>query len=163
MMISSKGRYALRVMLDMAEYGGESFIPLSDIAHRQHISRKYLESIMTVLCKNELVESAVGKAGGYRLLRPAERYSAGEILRAAEGSLVPVSCLSSSDCKKCGGSCTCYTLPFWQGLEEQITAYLDRYTLRDLLRAKESAPDCVCDGHKGPTNPTTSERNGSVS
>ena len=95
MIISSKGRYALRVMLELAQYGGDgAYIRLGDIAQRQGISRKYLESIMTALAKAGLVESALGKAGGYRLVRPAEDYPIGEILQAAEGELMPVSCLA---------------------------------------------------------------------
>ena len=156
MMISSKGRYALRVMLDMAEQSGGGNIRLKDIAARQNISVKYLESIMTALCKSGLVESALGKDGGYRLRRAPEAYTAGEILRAAEGELAgileytedpiegelaPVSCLTE-DGKKCGGVCTCYTLPFWRGLEEHINAYIDGYTLRDLLDAKRNTPVC---------------------
>ena len=125
MMISSRGRYALRVMLDMAEQRGGGNIRLKDIAARQKISVKYLESIMTALCKSGLVESALGKDGGYRLRR------------AAEGELAPVSCLTE-DGKKCGGECTCVTLPFWRGLEAHINAYIDSYTLRDLLDAGQS-------------------------
>lgn len=143
MMISSKGRYALRVMLDMAEQHSDENIRLKDIADRQNISRKYLESIMTVLCKNNLVKSSIGKDGGYRLMRPPDKYTAGEILQAVEGELVPVACLAK-DSKKCSGVCTCYTLPFWEGLEEQINSYVNSYTLKDLLGAKENTPDCHC-------------------
>ena len=100
MMISSKGRYALRVMLDMAEQSGGGNIRLKDIAARQNISVKYLESIMTALCKSGLVESALGKDGGYRLRRAPEAYTAGEILRAAEGELAPVSCLTEDGKKQ---------------------------------------------------------------
>ena len=141
MMISSKGRYALRVMVDMAEHQKDGFLRLNDIAERQQISRKYLESIMNLLCKNALVESSVGKAGGYRLLREPADYSVGEILRAAEGGLSPVACLDE-DGRKCGGSCLCYMLPFFQGLEDQINGYVNRYTLGDLLNVKENTPAC---------------------
>lgn len=144
MMISSKGRYALRVMLDLAERENGSYIRLKDIAERLDIPRKYLESIMTELSKNDLVESAIGKTGGYRLKREPKNYSAGDILRAAEGQLIPVSCLSK-DGKKCDGSDSCYTLPFWIGLEKHINAYIDNYTLQDLLdRAKEVKSTCCC-------------------
>ena len=119
MMISSKGRYALRVMLDLAEQGSNKYISLKDIAERQDISRKYLESIMTELSKNELVESAIGKTGGYKLKRAPENYKVGEILYAAEGELTPVSCLAK-DGKKCDRGDSCYTYPFWLGLEEHI-------------------------------------------
>ena len=94
MMISSKGRYALRVMLDMAEQQGDENIRLKDIAQRQDISRKYLESIMTELCKKELVQSSIGKVGGYRLVRSPSEYTVGEILQAVEGDLIPVACLA---------------------------------------------------------------------
>ena len=127
MMISSKGRYALRVMLDMAEQGGDSFLPLKDIADRQNISRKYLESIM-------------GKTGGYKLTRKPEDYKVGEILCAAEGELVPVSCLTK-DGKKCEKVDSCYTLPFWIGLEEHINSYVNSYTLKDLLESGEKNHD----------------------
>ena len=136
MIISSKGRYALRVMLELAQYGGDgAYIRLGDIAQRQGISRKYLESIMTALAKAGLVESALGKAGGYRLVRPAEDYPIGEILQAAEGELMPVSCLAM-DGKPCDRSGSCITLPFWRGLEEHINAYVNSYTLRDLLEPR---------------------------
>ena len=143
MMISSKGRYALRVMLDMAQRHQDGYIRLHEIAERQQISRKYLESIMTVLCKHHLVESTVGKAGGYRLLRPPEGYAVGEILRAVEGDLAPVSCVAGEG-KKCSGSCGCDTLPFWQGLERQINTYMNSYTLADLLNAERKTPGCPC-------------------
>lgn len=144
MMISSRGRYALRVMLDMAEQRGGGNIRLKEIAARQNLSVKYLESIMTALCKSGLVESTLGKDGGYQLRRAPETYTAGEILRAAEGELVPVACLTE-DGKKCGGECTCYTLPFWRGLEERINAYIDGYTLGDLLESKRNTPACGAD------------------
>ena len=94
MMVSSKGRYALRVMLDMAEQGDGAWLRLSDIAQRQQLSKKYLESIMAALSRAGLVESSVGTAGGYRLTRPPGEYPVGEILRAAEGDLCAVSCIS---------------------------------------------------------------------
>lgn len=142
MMISSKGRYALRVMLDMAEQHGSGFIRLKDIAERQNISRKYLERIMTELCKKELVASSVGKDGGYRLMRPPADYTAGEILKAVEGDLVPVACLAENE-KKCS-ACTCYTMPFWNGLAQQIDEYLNSYTLNDLIESKKNMSVCHC-------------------
>ena len=141
MIISSKGRYALRVMLELAQYGGDgAYIRLGDIAQRQGISRKYLESIMT----------ALAKAGGYRLGRPAGDYPIGEILQAAEGELMPVSCLAM-DGKPCVRSGSCITLPFWRGLEEHINAYVNSYTLRDLLEPRgqennESRGSSACGG-----------------
>ena len=110
MMFSSKSRYALRVMLDLARQSADGYVPLNDIAMRQNISRKYLEAIMNALCKGRLVESTVGKSGGYRLLRPPAEYTAGEILRAAEGDAVaPVACLAANG-KKCDGACDCGTI-----------------------------------------------------
>ena len=133
MMFSSKSRYALRVMLDLARQSADGYVPLNDIVVRQNISRKYLETIMNALCKGRLVESTVGKSGGYRLLRPPAEYTAGEILRAAEGNAVaPVACLAANG-KKCDGACDGGTLPFWHGLEDHINAYIDGCTLADLL------------------------------
>ena len=143
MMVSSKGRYALRVMLDLAERSDGGYIRLSDIARRQNISRKYLESIMPELCRCRLVESALGKSGGYRLTRAPADYRVGEILSAAEKELAPVACLAK-DAKKCERSDLCYTLPFWQGLEEQIRAYVNRYSLQDLLDLKSSTKTDSC-------------------
>ena len=140
MVISSKGRYALRVMLDMAERHNRGYIRLSDIAQRQGISRKYLESIMSELCKHGLVDSALGKTGGYRLTRSPKDYKVGEILCAAEGELAPVSCLTK-DGKKCEKVDSCYTLPFWIGLEEHINSYVNSYTLKDLLESGEKNHD----------------------
>lgn len=148
MMISSKGRYALRVMLDMAQQKDDGFIRLSDVAQRQEISRKYLESIMTALSKSGLVESALGKSGGYRLARAPADYPVGEILRAAEGELAPVACLAREG-HKCDRVGFCYTLPFWKGLEDQINAYVNSFSLQDLLDLKDQEKEngcCVCGG-----------------
>ena len=136
MMISTKGRYALRVMLDMAEHGNSEWHRLSDVAQRQQLSKKYLESIMAALSRANLVESAVGKAGGYRLNRSPEDYPVGEILRAVEGKLSPVSCLSEEG-EGCGHSCDCAARLFWQGLDDQINRYVDNYTLAQLMRGNE--------------------------
>lgn len=143
MMISSRGRYALRAMLDMAEHGGGEWLRLSDIAQRQQLSKKYLESIMASLSRAELVESAVGKAGGYRLTRSPEDYPVGEILRAVEGDLSPISC-QSEDGSGCGASCDCDARLFWQGLEDQINSYVDNHTLAQFMRANEKTPDRPC-------------------
>lgn len=153
MMISSKGRYALRVMLDMAQQKDDGFIRLSDVAQRQEISRKYLESIMTVLSKSGLVESALGKSGGYRLARAPADYPVGEILRAAEGELAPVACLAREG-HKCDRVGFCYTLPFWKGLEDQINAYVNSFSLQDLLDLKDQEKEngcCVCGGKEDET------------
>ena len=151
MMISSKGRYALRVMLDMAEQGTGQYLRLGDVARRQNISRKYLESIMPGLCRDGLVESALGKSGGYRLTRQPCQYKVGEILCAVEGELAPVACLSREG-KKCEQADSCYTLPFWRGLEEQINAYVNSYTLQDLLNLKNRDECCCACGGKEDEN-----------
>ena len=130
-MVSTKGRYALRVMLDMAKHGDGEWQCLNDIARRQQLSKKYLECIMASLIHANLVESAQGKSGGYRLTRPPADYPVGEILRAAEGNLSPVSCQAEE--ASCGHSCDCDARLFWQGLEDQINAYIDGHTLAQLM------------------------------
>lgn len=135
MMISSRGRYALRAMVDMAQHGG-GWLRLSDVAERQQLSKKYLESIMAALSRAELVESAVGKSGGYRLTRPSEEYPVGEILRAVEGNLSPISC-QPDESLGCGHFCNCDGRLFWQGLENQINTYLDSHTLAQFMHGNE--------------------------
>ena len=130
MMISSKGRYALRVMIDLAEHAEEGYIPLQTIAARQGISEKYLESILAVLSKAKLLDAVRGKGGGYRLARPAAGYTAFEILSLTEGTLAPVTCLETG--QQCENAKNCRTLPLWQGLDRTIADYLGRYTLADL-------------------------------
>ena len=117
MMISSKGRYALRVMIDLAEHADEGYIPLQTIAARQGISEKYLESILAVLSKARLLDAVRGKGGGYRLSRPAKDYTAFEILSLTEGTLAPVTCLESG--QQCENAENCRTLPLWQGLDRK--------------------------------------------
>lgn len=143
MMISSRGRYALRAMLDMAEHGDGEWLRLSDIAQRQQLSKKYLETIMAALSRANLVESAVGKSGGYRLTRSPEDYPVGEILRAVEGNLSPIAC-QSEEKSGCGRSCDCDARLSWQGLEDQINTYIDNHTLAQFLRANEKTPDRPC-------------------
>jgi len=129
--ISTKGRYALRVMIDLARNGKGGKIPLKEIAERQEISLKYLETIMPSLIKANLVVGSHGKGGGYSLSRPPEDYTVGEILRVTEGSIAPVACL------ECGFICdraeSCNTLPLWRKLDEMITNYLNTVKLVDLL------------------------------
>ena len=139
MMISSRGRYALRAMLDMAEHGGGEWLCLRDIAQRQQLSKKYLESIMAALSRAELVEGTVGRSGGYRLTRPPEEYPVGEILRAVEGDLSPIAC-QSEEGAGCGSSCDCDARLFWQGLEDQINSYIDNHTLAQFIRGNETTP-----------------------
>ena len=139
MMISTKGRYALRVMLDMSEHRGSEWHRLSDVAQRQQLSKKYLETIMAALSRANLVESAVGKSGGYRLTRSPEDYPVGEILRAVEGNLSPIAC-QAEDGSGCGASCDCDARLFWQGLEDQINSYVDNHTLAQFMRVNEKTP-----------------------
>ena len=132
MNITSRSRYALRVMIDLAQHPDEGFISLKTIAERQNISMKYLEAIAAALKKAGLVDSSRGKEGGYSLSRAPEEYSVGEILRCMEDTLAPVSCIryGSVDCEK---AAACMTLPMWRELDELTNAYLDTVTLRDLL------------------------------
>lgn len=134
MLISTRGRYALRVMLELAQYDQSPYMPLPLIAEKQGISEKYLESIVSLLVKGGLVEGVRGKGGGYRLRRPLRDYSAGEILRLTEGSLAPVSCLEGEE-NACPRAGQCHTLPMWTRLEGLINSYLDSVTLADLLDA----------------------------
>ena len=129
-MISSRGRYALRVMSELAEQGSEQAVPLKEIAAHQGLSQKYLEAIMTTLSKGGLVAGQHGKGGGYRLCRRPEDYSLGEILRLTEGSLAPVACLEAgnSPCEH-----PCPTLPVWEKLEQIVADYLNNVSLADLL------------------------------
>ena len=129
-MISSRGRYALRVMADLARQEPERSVPLKEIAVRQGLSQKYLEAIMTTLSKGGLVEGQHGKGGGYRLSRKPRDYSLGEILRLTEGSLAPVACLEAG-AHPCANPCP--TLPVWEKLERLVADYLDSVSLADLL------------------------------
>ena len=129
MNITTKGRYALRVMIDLAQHQQESVVSLKAISERQDISLKYLEAIVAVLNHAGYVESQRGKNGGYRLTRKPEDYTIGELLRVTEGSLAPVDCLDSG-CPHADG---CITLPLWAGLDRRIDEYLRQVTLGDLL------------------------------
>ena len=132
-MISTRGRYALRIMVELAMYPGEDYMHLKDIAQRQEISGKYLEAIVKLLVQAGLVNGLRGKGGGYRLARPASEYSILEILDATEGALVPVSCLEG-DAAECPRAGSCVTLPMWQGLSRVIQEYLADITLEQLVR-----------------------------
>ena len=136
MVVSTRGRYALRVLIDLAERREEGFIPLRDIVSRQGISQKYVENIMSSLSRAGLVEGVHGRGGGYRLTRAPEDYSLGEVLRLTEGDLAPVSCLEggAAGCERAG---QCRTLPVWDRLNEIINAYLDSVALADLLSPAE--------------------------
>ena len=133
MIVSTKGRYALRVMLCFAQRGGDEFIPLKEIAEAEGISQKYLESIMTVLSKAGFLDAAHGKGGGYRLNRAPKEYTVGSILKLTEGSLAPVSC-TTQGAAACSRSTCCQTLPMWERLEKMIDDFFEGITLADLLR-----------------------------
>ncbi len=133
MLISTKGRYALRVMLELAGYPTGNYIPLMEIAEHQDISEKYLESIIAALSKAGFVDGLRGKGGGYRLTRKPEEYTLGAILRIVEGTLAPVACLVDNNTENCDRSPTCPTLPVWEGLDRVINEYLDGITLSDLM------------------------------
>ena len=128
-MISSRGRYALRVMADLAEHNNGSYIPLADIASRKNVSEKYLESIVATLSKSGHLDSLRGKGGGYRLNRPVEAYTLDDILSVTEGSLAPIACVSG----ECEHSVGCRKLPVWQGLDNVIHEYLRSVTLADIV------------------------------
>ena len=134
MMVSSRGRYALRVMVDLAEHQGEDgYIPMKDVAARLGISLKYLEKILPALAKNQYIKGVHGKGGGYRLTREPEEYRIGDILRLTEGDLAPVACL------ECGGAkgvrtADCRTLPMWSELNRRVNEYLDSVTIGDLMK-----------------------------
>ena len=142
MLISTKGRYALRLMIDLAEHQSEDYISLKEIADRQEISEKYLESIIRLLVKARVVDSLRGKGGGYRLKKAPDQYTVGSILRLTEESLAPVSCLGA-DADICPRSNQCRTLSLWQGLDKVINEYLDSVTIADLMDRESLGDDYV--------------------
>ena len=131
MIISTRGRYALRVLLDLSKNQGECYIPMKEVAERQGISLKYLEQILPILTKNNLVKAAHGKGGGYRLAREAGEIKIGEILKLTENDLSPVACLAEG-AVECDRADSCPTINFWKGLNDVINGYLDSKTLADL-------------------------------
>ena len=130
MKISTKGRYALRIMTDLAINKNDKYIPLKDISNRQEISMKYLEQIISLLNKAGYLDSTRGSSGGYKLNREPKEYIIGDILRVAEGDLTPVHCIHDN----CNRKSNCTTYNFWKGLEEVITNYVDSKTLEDLIK-----------------------------
>ena len=132
MKISTKGRYALRLMLDLAVNGRDGYVALKDIAERQNISKKYLEQIVPLLNKSGMLKTNRGYQGGYMLLKEPSEYTVGEILRISEGSLAPVSCLEHEE-NDCPRAESCMTLYVWKGLYECVTNYLDNITLQDII------------------------------
>lgn len=132
MKISTKGRYALRLMLDLAEHKDDGFIALKDVAERQGISKKYLEQIIPMLNTPELLHTNRGFQGGYKLAQSPEKYTVGMILRLTEGTLAPVACLAQTP-NTCERAETCSTLYIWEGLYKVISDYFDNITLQDIL------------------------------
>ena len=133
MIISSKGRYALRVMIDLAEHADQGFISLADISARQEISLKYLEAITALLNKAGFLDSLRGKSGGYKLKKKPEDYTLREILEVTEGGIVPVNCACLTGDEECKRSALCPTMPVWQRLDKIISDYLQSVTLKDLI------------------------------
>ena len=132
MLVSTKGRYALRVLVDMAEHRTADYMPLREIARRQNISEKYLESIVKAMVQGGVLAGMRGKGGGYRLSRSPDQITAGEVLRISEGSLSPVSCLEDG-APPCARTEECRTLSMWRGLDKLIQDYLDGVTIADLM------------------------------
>lgn len=133
MLISTRGRYALRVMLDLAQNQSDGYIAMKKVAERQGLSLKYIERIMPVLSKNNYVEGVHGKGGGYRLSKEPADYKVGDVLRLAEGDLSPVTCLSCN-AERCDRADTCPTLPMWTEFHNMVNNYFDGITLADLMK-----------------------------
>ena len=139
MRISTKGRYALRIMLDLAQHTDQGPVALREISERQKITPKYMESIMSLLLRDQLVQSLRGKAGGYKLTKTADKYNLYEILSSAEGGLAPVHCLSMDE-NDCPIRQTCLTIPVWEGLHKAIEDYLTGISLQTLI---DQSSTCV--------------------
>ena len=143
MMISTKGRYALRVLVDMAEHqAGGCYVPLREIAARQEISEKYLESIVKLLVHENILLGVRGKGGGYRLNGEPDQFTVRRILEITEGSLAPVACLAEPR-TPCARMVSCRTYPMWSGLNKLICDYLEGYTIADLMRTEDAGFDYV--------------------
>lgn len=137
MKISTKGRYALRMMLDLAQHREDGYISLKDIARRQEVSKKYLEQIVPILNRSDLLRTNRGNQGGYMLAHSPDKYTLGEILRLTEGDFAPVSCVGKNP-EKCRRSAECPTMPIWQGLYKVVAEYLDGITLQDILDSQNA-------------------------
>ena len=142
MIVSTRGRYALRVMIDIAEHPNEPYIPLKSIAARQGISEKYLESILKILVQEHLLEGMRGKGGGYRLTRSPDQYTVEEILMLTEGSLAPVTCLTPG-ASPCARLANCRTYEMWKGLNDMIADYFGKITLADLAAPDQAGNDYI--------------------
>ena len=142
MMISTHGRYAMRILVDLAENQNDSYITLKEIAERQEISEKYLEIIVKDLVRGKVIKGLRGKGGGYRLARPADEINVLEILQLMEGTLAPVACLGDG-AKPCPRASICRTLPLWEGLDKVICAYLSGFTVQDLMKKSPDGFDYI--------------------
>lgn len=137
MKVSTKGRYALRLMIDLASDDSGTYVSLREIAQRQEISMKYMEQIVSTLQKAGMLESTRGPLGGYRLSRPPAQYTLGELLRVTEGNIAPVTCLEVEP-NPCHRASTCDALPFWEEYYAHLRVFLDNKTLQDLINESES-------------------------
>ena len=142
MMISTRGRYALRVLIDLAEHRNGSYIPMKDVADRQDISLKYLERIVPVLTQSGLIEGVHGKGGGYRLVKNPDECKVGDVLRLTEGDLAPVACLAPG-APPCARAADCRTLAMWQRFYTLINDYFDGITVADLMKKGDTADNYV--------------------
>jgi len=138
MKVSTKGRYALRLLIDLAERKDAGFISLKEIAERQAISKQYLEQIVSLLNTSSILRANRGKQGGYMLAKDPEQYTVGQILRITEGSLAPIACLEDEK-NLCERASSCKTLPMWEGLNRVISEYLDNFTLQDMMDHEQNA------------------------
>ena len=141
-MISTRGRYALRVLVDLAENQETGYVTLKEIAERQEISEKYLESIVKELVKARILEGLRGKGGGYRRGQPPEKIGVLDVLKLTEASLAPVACLAEN-AKLCSRASSCRTLPLWEGLNKVVREYLGHYTVQDLIQQNSDGFDYV--------------------
>lgn len=143
MKISTKGRYAVRLMLDIAQHSDGGNVSLKDVSERQNISLKYLEQIVNILCKAGFLKSQRGAQGGYKMLRKPEEYTIGDILRVTEGEMAPVSCMEDK-VNQCPRASKCPTIKFWTGLYNTINDYLDGTTVADLMNGAIENSDDFC-------------------
>ncbi|MGX8692507.1 MAG: RrF2 family transcriptional regulator [Clostridia bacterium] len=142
MLVSTRGRYALRILVDLAEHRTGAYVTLRELAERQEISEKYLESIVKELVRAGILEGLRGKGGGYRLGREPERISVLEVLERMEGTLAPVACLEQGG-KPCARAASCRTLPLWKGLDETVRGYLGQFSIQSLMRTDDGSFDYV--------------------
>ena len=140
MKVSTKGRYALRVLTDLADMGNEDFVSLSEVAERQGISEKYLEAIIVPFSKKGYVKGCRGKGGGYKLVKDPAEFTVKEVLNLVEGDLAPVSCLGD-DPKPCPNKETCKTLPMWEKFYDAINAFFEGITIEDLSKGNIDVKD----------------------